>query len=294
MSIFGTDATHLPGRTGLPPPILSATRRRDTEQQQEKFNAHAHDKHASADRRRKRTEIVRRLTAVTASLLIRGCIAATGASAVSAPVAGIQSPPQTEAGHPGGPCRTADPQTGLAPILKNTMTGKPHRLLVHRHPQRSPDQTQRRHPGDRHRTLRGMPGPQPRLLVHPPRTTRNPRPDLRLRGEASTTTDGNSADNASTRFCPEPATSKEPTAKSTSPTTSPTEPPTTKAKSRSPTTPARHASPRPRTEQPGQSADRRGRRECACQRLLFRGHPTGRCPDEVRQPTWSACGRALH
>lgn len=70
-----------------------------------------------------RTEIARRLTAVTASLLILGCIATTAASAVTAPVAGIQSPPQTEAGHPGGPCRSVDPQTGLAPILKNTMTG---------------------------------------------------------------------------------------------------------------------------------------------------------------------------
>ena len=69
------------------------------------------------------TEIVRRLTAVTASLLILGWIATTGASAVTAPVAGNQSPPQTTAGHPGDPCRTVDPQTRLAPILKNTMTG---------------------------------------------------------------------------------------------------------------------------------------------------------------------------
>jgi hypothetical protein len=69
------------------------------------------------------TEIVTRLTAVTASLLILGSIATTGASAVTAPVAGTQSPPQTTAGHPGDPCATVDPQTRLAPILKNTMTG---------------------------------------------------------------------------------------------------------------------------------------------------------------------------
>jgi hypothetical protein len=103
--------------------MLAAARHRDTEQQQEKsmrtFRTNIRRLTGSA----KPTEIVRRLTTVTSAGLILGWIATTGASAVTAPVAGIQSPPQTTAGHPGDPCGIVDPQTRLAPILKNTMTG---------------------------------------------------------------------------------------------------------------------------------------------------------------------------
>jgi hypothetical protein len=103
--------------------MLAATRRRDTEQQQEKSMRTFRTSTRRSTAYARTTEIVMRLTALMAALLILGWIATTGASAVTAPVAGIQSPPQTTAGHPGDPCATVDPQTRLAPILKNTMTG---------------------------------------------------------------------------------------------------------------------------------------------------------------------------
>lgn len=64
--------------------------------------------------------LARRSAAVTGCLATLGCIAAAAGSASTVQVAGIQSAPQTGAGYP---CRTVDPQTGLAPILKNAMTG---------------------------------------------------------------------------------------------------------------------------------------------------------------------------
>jgi hypothetical protein len=73
---------------------------------------------------RKRHQIIRRrLTAVTPLVIVLACVVPASASASRVRVSGIQSSPDMSAGQPGDPCRSVDPQTGLPPVISNTMTG---------------------------------------------------------------------------------------------------------------------------------------------------------------------------
>jgi hypothetical protein len=66
---------------------------------------------------------MRKLTAVALLAAVLACVAASSASASTVRVTGVQSPPDTTAGQPGDLCRAADPVTGVAPVLSNTMSG---------------------------------------------------------------------------------------------------------------------------------------------------------------------------
>lgn len=66
---------------------------------------------------------MKRVTAVALFLGVVAFVAASSASASPVRVAGIQSPPDMTAAHPGDPCQARDPLTGQAPAVSNTMTG---------------------------------------------------------------------------------------------------------------------------------------------------------------------------
>jgi hypothetical protein len=63
------------------------------------------------------------LTAVAPLVALMACVATATAGASTVRVAGVQSPPDKTAGKPGDLCRAADPVTGAAPAMSNTMAG---------------------------------------------------------------------------------------------------------------------------------------------------------------------------
>jgi hypothetical protein len=72
---------------------------------------------------RRQQIIMRSLSVVAPLVVVLACVVPASASVSHLRVSGIQSPPDITAGHPGDPCRSVDPQTGLPPAISNTMTG---------------------------------------------------------------------------------------------------------------------------------------------------------------------------